>query len=96
MSSTLIYHLKEMVKDRYVLEQKIFAVDDFRRFPDGIKYRLVFIDTETDSRVLMDNHHPKGHHIHLDNQEFSYLYLGVEQLVEDFKKYIFQHLGVRI
>lgn len=32
----------------------------------------------------MDNHHPKGHHIHQGEEECIYFYTTPEPLVEDF------------
>lgn len=44
----------------------------------------------------MDNHHPKGPHIHIDDDERDYEYTSDDKLINDFKKLIFQHLGVSI
>lgn len=44
----------------------------------------------------MDNHHPKGHHIHIDNDEVSYSFESEEKLVADFKELASKHLGVKL
>lgn len=44
----------------------------------------------------MDNHHPKGPHIHLDNIEIPYEFISLDKLVDDFRKLILEHLGVQI
>lgn len=44
----------------------------------------------------MDNHHPKGPHIHVDDQELPYDFNGLDQLVDDFRRLIFEHMGVQI
>jgi hypothetical protein len=47
-------------------------------------------------RYLMDNHHPKGHHVHFDETEAPYEYVSDEKLIEDFKRFVLNHLGVAI
>lgn len=81
--------------NRYLLETRIWLVDD-HRYPASVKFSLIFIDTKTGRKVLMDNHHPKGPHIHLDDKEFSYVYSDEKNLILDFKAYISQHFGVKI
>jgi len=44
----------------------------------------------------MDNHHPKGPHIHLDDEELEYEFKNLDKLVEDFRKLIREHMGVTI
>lgn len=44
----------------------------------------------------MDNHHPKGPHFHLDNDEFDYDYKSDDKLIEDFKKLVLQHIGEKL
>jgi hypothetical protein len=95
--ATLIYYLKDYLHEgRYVLEQKIFYVDDFRRFPDGIKYSLVLLDRKTTKKVLMDNHHPKSHHVHLGDKEFEYEFVDEQKLIADFKEFVYQYMGIRL
>jgi hypothetical protein len=45
---------------------------------------------------LMDNHHPKGPHIHIDDDELPYEFLGLDQLVTDFRRLINEHMGVQL
>jgi len=66
------------------------------RYPDGLKYSLICFDRKTGMRVLMDNHHLKGHHVHLDNSEASYHFYGIEGFVDDFKQFVADHLGVTL
>jgi len=47
-------------------------------------------------RVLMDNHHPKGPHIHIDDTELPYAFIDLDRLVEDFRKLITETMGVQI
>lgn len=39
------------------------------KYPDGLKWGLICIDRVTGKKVLLDNHHPKGPHLHLDDKE---------------------------
>jgi hypothetical protein len=42
------------------------------RYPDGVRYRLAFIRCgEEKPAILYDNHHPKGHHRHIEEREES-------------------------
>jgi hypothetical protein len=44
----------------------------------------------------MDNHHPKGPHIHINDDESDYEYISDDKLIEDFEKLVLQHLGVKL
>jgi hypothetical protein len=44
----------------------------------------------------MDNHYPKGHHVHLDEAELRYEYRSDELLIDDFKELVLNHMGVAI
>ena len=44
----------------------------------------------------MDNHHPKGPHIHFDENELPYDFKGDDQLIEDFKAFVLDQMGVAI
>jgi len=77
------------------MEMTIYEVDS-ARYPDGVKYGLLVLDLKTRRRILMDNHHPKGHHVHLDEAELPYEYRSDEQLIEDFKRLVLNHMGVAI
>jgi len=64
-----------------------WAVPIDEKNPDGIRYRLVYIPAGRKTpAVLYDNHHPKGHHKHIDGQEIAYEFSGFESLLEDFKR----------
>ncbi len=95
MNSKLKIHLKQYVHGKYVLEVNIWSVVD-KRYPDGVKYSLIFIEVKSGRKVLMDNHHPKKPHVHLDEKEMDYEYMGEEKLFSDFEKYVLQHFGVRL
>ncbi len=54
------------------------------------------MDTKNKKKVLLDNHHPKGPHIHIDNLELPYEFISEEKLIEDFKRLVFDHLEIKI
>ena len=75
----LIEHLKQDIRGRFIMEIKVWRVDDCR-YSYGLKYSLIFLERKTDRRVLMDNHYSKQPHVHLDDVELSYDFMGVETL----------------
>ncbi len=92
-----VYYFKDYLNDkRYVLEQKIYKVENLEKFPDGIKYSLVLYDRKSNDKVLMDNHHPKSHHVHVGNKEFEYQFTSEPKLMQDFKKFVYQYMGVKL
>ena len=61
------------------------------RYPDGIKYSLICLNIRTQKRVLLDNHHPKGPHLHIDDIEAEYVFKSVAELMADFTRLVFEH-----
>ena len=96
MKARLVFWHKARLQNRYVLEMEIHEVGKSSRYKDGVRYSMILIDLSARRRVLMDNHHPKGHHIHLDGAEFSYAFVTVDRLIEDFKRMVLEHLEVKI
>ncbi|MBI3012803.1 MAG: hypothetical protein HYY63_04185 [Elusimicrobia bacterium] len=96
MKARLIYWHKAHLQKRYVLEMKIQEVEKSTKYEDGARYSMILIDLVSKRRVLMDNHHPKGPHIHLDERELPYTFININCLIEDFKKLVFEHLEVKI
>lgn len=96
MTAELVFWHKARLQERYILEMAIHRVKRSTRYPEGLKYGLILIDLETDVRVLMDNHHPKGHHIHLNDKEIAYHFMNVDRLIQDFKALILEHMGVTL
>lgn len=83
----LIHRSKIDLLSGGVDERVIWQVPRSHRLPDGIRYRLVHIIKAGElPAVLYDNHHPKGHHKHLEGTEFPYEFDGLEKLIEDFEK----------
>ena len=96
MKAALLYWHKARLQGRYVLEMEIHRVGKSATYREGVKYGLVLVDARTGRRVLMDNHHPKGPHIHLDEREIPYRYVDEERLVKDFKTLVLEHMGVKL
>lgn len=44
----------------------------------------------------MDNHHPKGPHVHINDEEMPYEFHGLDRLVADFRRLILEYMGVQI
>jgi hypothetical protein len=96
MKARLLYHQKARFQDRYLMELTIHEVGRSTRYPDGVKYGLLFLDLRTGRRVLIDNHHPKGHHVHVDDEEFLYEYTNDDKLIHDFKRFVREKMGVTL
>ena len=96
MKAILRYSQKVRIQDRYLVELEIHEVRRTKAQPLGLKYRMICIDLTTGARVLMDNHQPKGPHVHIDNQEAPYRFVDEEQLIMDFKEIIFTRMGITL
>lgn len=92
----MVRHEKFIVRRRYVVEISVHQVPKSERYRDGLKWGLICVDQVTAMRVLMDNHHPKGPHIHIDNDELPYDFQDLDQLVIDFRRLVNEHMGVQI
>jgi len=44
----------------------------------------------------MDNHHPKGPHTHIDDNEVDYNYTTDDKLLSDFEALVLLHLGIKL
>ncbi len=83
----LIHRLKLIDDSGGTEERVIWGVPRSPRNPDGIRYRLAYIPKGAAApKVLYDNHHPKGHHKHIGARQAAYEFLGVERLLEDFRR----------
>lgn len=96
MKAVLVRHEKFWVRRRFLIEIEVHEVPRTNKYPDGLKWGLICMDRMGSKRVLMDNHHPKGPHIHLDDEELEYEFKSLDKLVEDFRKLIREHMGVTI
>ena len=78
------------------MELKVHEVGKSSKYPEGLKYGLICKDLKTGTRVLLDNHHPKGPHIHLNEEELPYEFRGLDTLVDDFQTLVLRHLKVKL
>jgi hypothetical protein len=96
MKAHRLFHHKARIQEHFVLELDIFEVGDPVRYPDGIKYALFCMDGRSGRKILLDNHHPKGPHLHIDGTEAPYSFQGVPALMVDFKRMVLEYLGVKL
>lgn len=94
MTSILRLSYEISVQDRYLVGVQIFEVPKTGAYPFGYRYRLFCMDSITGARILMDNHHPKGPHVHVNEREFAYAFVTPEKLVSDFKEIVLQRMGI--
>ena len=96
MKATLVRHEKFIVRRRYLIEISVHQVPRSSVYKDGLKWGLICVDRISGKKVLMDNHHPKSPHIHIDDDEMPYDFKGLDKLVNDFRQLIVEHMGVQI
>ncbi len=54
-------------------------------YPEGIKFSLFLVSRSTSKVIFgIDNHRPKGPHLHTGEKESKYEFRGVDHLVEEF------------
>jgi hypothetical protein len=94
MKAKLRLHEKYQLSDRYIVELSLYEINDPKHYPEGFKYGLICIDSRTGRKILMDNHSPKGHHVHIDSLEYDYNFTSIRNLLMDFRKLAHEHLGV--
>src|SRR5207249_8603986 len=69
----LVVREKVIDEDGDIIELAIWSVPLSPKQPAGVRYRLAFIRRDAaDPAVLYDNHHPKGHHRHVEGVEGPY------------------------
>ena len=74
----------------------IFHVGASKEYPEGTKYGLICRDMENDDFILMDNHYPKGPHIHVNEIEFIGEYINDEKLIADFHELALRIFRVKL
>lgn len=84
MKAKQLFYQKLIQEDESIVEMKVWQVAKSNSYPLGVRYSLFWVK---DGRVLLgyDNHAPKGPHRHKGDQETSYDFVSVEQLLTDFK-----------
>jgi len=66
-----------------IAELKIWKVPRSKDYPQGVKFSL-FLVRPGEVILGVDNHKPKGPHLHLGTAELPYLYQNDEKLQADF------------
>lgn len=90
MKAQLQYHRKVTVihsssLEIGVCELKVWKVAESTDYPDGIKFSLFLVSRATGKVVIgIDNHKPKGPHLHEGRRESKYEFSDVDRLVDDF------------
>lgn len=68
-----------------IAELKVWEINVSSHYPKGIKYSLFLVDPDSGAVILgMDNHKPKGPHLHIGRNEEPYNFTTVDDLLEDF------------
>ena len=66
-----------------VVELKVWDLPRSKGYPGGRKFSLYLV-SQGEVCVGIDNHEPKGPHLHLGHEEFPFDYRDDEQLLSDF------------
>ena len=83
--SKLLVREKWTISNGLVREITVWDVPVSKLNPEGIRYRMVLVDSLSgEILVLFDNHSPKGHHMHLAGKESPYNFEGLSKLIADF------------
>jgi hypothetical protein len=85
MSAVLLARAKEIRDDGSIIEIVIWQLPE--PLPPSVhsyKYRLYFGEGSV-SRVRYDNERGKGDHRHIGDDEHDYVFISIEQLLEDFR-----------
>ena len=90
MKAHLQYHRKITVAhtkslETGICELKVWNLKPSSDYPEGIKFSLLLVSRTTGEVLIgIDNHKPKGPHLHHGTKELKYEFIDVERLVEDF------------
>jgi hypothetical protein len=96
MKAKLVRHEKFILRKRFTIEISVHEIQNSQQYPDGLKWGLICLDRVSGKKVLMDNHHPKGPHCHIDDVEMPYTFIDLDQLVDDFRRIVTEHMGVQL
>lgn len=70
-----------------IVEIRVLEVPKSKDYPHGRKFSL-FLTVNGEIIVGIDNHKPKGPHLHLGDQELPYLYRTNSKLIADFWDFV--------
>jgi hypothetical protein len=80
-----VLHEKVIDERGNIMELAIWQISATEQYPEGVRYRLAFIVGGVgEPAVRYDNHHPKGHHRHIEGMEEPYAFTDVDRLLGDF------------
>jgi hypothetical protein len=87
MKATEIFHQKQALKHKdgkrlAIFEIIIWKIPISKEYPDGIKYRA-WLSEEGTTLFGLDNHKPKGSHLHVRDVEVEYVFRNLGTLRED-------------
>jgi hypothetical protein len=86
MKARLHFRLRVTHSDGGFEEFVAWKIPSGPRYPDGVRYRFAFVPAgHVRPAVLYDNHHPKGHHKHLEGREIPSIFIDIRRLVADFR-----------
>ena len=86
MKARLLLRHKFTDEEGDLVEMVVWGVPVSHLCLEGVRYRLAFIPKEVgEPVVLYDNHHPKGHHKHLEELEQPYSFSDIDHLLSDFE-----------
>jgi len=87
MKAKLLFRDKIIDEEGDMKERVVWSVPPGDLYPAGVRYRLAFIPRgAARSAILYDNHHPKGHHRHLEGREEPYDFDDTKTLQSDFER----------
>lgn len=68
-----------------IVEIKIWEIPVSDCYPEGIKFSLFLVWEESGQVILgLDNHAPKGPHMHYRGQELAYDFRETDAMIEEF------------
>lgn len=92
MKATPIFKEKRLVEHAKsgalaIAEIKIWQIPKDKYYESGRKFSL-FLVLEGQVMIGIDNHRPKGPHLHLGGEELPYDYKNDETLIDDFWDFV--------
>jgi len=82
----LVIHQKLTSPKGLIRELSVWRLRKSQRYPEGVRYRLVLVDSASGLvHLLYDNHWPKGHHVHVGGREEVYVFTSIAELIREFR-----------
>lgn len=82
----LFFRQRSVRRNGLFADGLVWVVPRSKEFPEGFRYRLALVETESGNLLLLfDNHFPKGHHRHWpDGTETYYRFESISRLLDDY------------